>query len=67
MNDSKLDQDKIAMQMLEVVEQEMIMMWLDDKEIKTLIQEDEEFLRTIVSAVMLERHYWMKYMQVGEA
>ena len=61
------DEHSVAFAMLEVIEQEMIQMWLDDNEIKTLLNEDEEFLRTIVSAVMLERHYWMKYMQVGEA
>ena len=61
------DEHSKAFAMLEVIEQEMIQMWLDDNEIKTLLNEDEEFLRTIVSAVMLERHYWMKYMQVGEA
>ena len=61
------DEHSVAFAMLEVIEQEMIQMWLDDNEIKTLLNEDEEFLRTIVSAVMLERHYWMKFMQVGEA
>tara|TARA_B100000780_G_scaffold132812_1_gene93141 strand:+ start:247 stop:441 length:195 start_codon:yes stop_codon:yes gene_type:complete len=61
------DEHSVAFAMLEVIEQEMIQMWLDDNEIKTLLNEDEEFLRTIVSAVMLERHYWMRFMEVGEA
>jgi len=67
MANTKFNPDEIAMQMIEVVEQEMVLMWLDDKEIKTLLNEDVEFLRTIVSAVMLERQYWMRFMEVGEA
>jgi len=67
MANTKFNPDEIAMQMIEVVEQEMVLMWLDDNEIKTLLNEDEEFLRTIVSAVMLERQYWMRFMEVGEA
>tara|TARA_E500000318_G_scaffold99138_2_gene100997 strand:- start:147 stop:344 length:198 start_codon:yes stop_codon:yes gene_type:complete len=63
----KFDPNNVAMKVLEVVEQEMIMMWLDDKHIPKLIKEDVEFVRTIVSAVMLERHYWMNFMEVGEA
>jgi len=64
---TKYSPDEIAMQMIDIVEHEMVLMWLDDKEIKTLLNEDVEFLKTIVSAVMLERHYWMKFMEVGEA
>tara|TARA_R110001592_G_scaffold204528_1_gene454589 strand:- start:1734 stop:1937 length:204 start_codon:yes stop_codon:yes gene_type:complete len=67
MADTKFNPDEIAMQMIEVVEQEMVLMWLDEKEIKTLLDEDVEFLKTIVSAVMLERQYWMRFMEVGEA
>jgi hypothetical protein len=56
----------LTLHMLEIVEQEMIQMWLHD-EIPQLIKDDSEFVSTILSAIMLERSYWMKFMVVGEA
>ena len=56
----------LTLHMLEKVEQEMIQMWLYD-EIPQLIKDDSEFVSTILSAIMLERSYWMKFMVVGEA
>ena len=55
----------LTLHMLEIVEQEMIQMWLYD-EIPQLIKDDSEFVSTILSAIMLERSYWMKFMVVGE-
>ena len=52
--------------MLELIEQEMVSMWLEG-EIKHIIKEDEELVEVITSAIMLERGYWSKYMPVGEA
>ena len=52
--------------MLELIEQEMVSLWLDG-EIEHILKEDEEFVNVITSAIMLERGYWGKYMVVGEA
>jgi len=52
--------------MLELIEQEMVSMWLHG-EIEHILKEDEEFVNVITSAIMLERGYWSKYMPVGEA
>ena len=52
--------------MLELVEQEMVAMWLHG-DIEHILKEDEEFVNVITSAIMLERGYWSKYMPVGEA
>tara|TARA_B100000287_G_scaffold35408_1_gene32625 strand:+ start:347 stop:541 length:195 start_codon:yes stop_codon:yes gene_type:complete len=52
--------------MLELIEQEMVAMWLHG-EIEHILKEDEEFVNVITSAIMLERSYWSKYMPVGEA
>jgi uncharacterized protein YifE (UPF0438 family) len=52
--------------MLELIEQEMVSMWLHG-EIEHILKEDEEFVNVITSAIMLERSYWSKYMPVGEA
>ena len=52
--------------MLELVEQEMVAMWLHG-DIEHILKADEEFVNVITSAIMLERSYWSKYMPVGEA
>jgi len=51
---------------LEVIEQEMLALWITD-EIPYLLRKDEDFVQIITSAIMLERPYWSKYMTVGEA
>ena len=51
---------------LEVIEQEMLALWITD-EIPFLLKKDEDFVQIITSAIMLERPYWSKYMTVGEA
>ena len=51
---------------LEVIEQEMLTLWITD-EIPFLLKKDEDFVQIITSAIMLERPYWSKYMTVGEA
>ena len=53
--------------MLDVVEEEMIQLWLRDDTIPYLLKEDEEFVSVVTSAIMLERGFWSKYMTVGEA
>ena len=52
---------------LEVIEQEMLLLWVDDKEIPYLLEKDEDFVKVITSAIMLERPYWSQFMVVGEA
>jgi len=52
--------------MLEVIEQEMVLMWREN-EIPILLKEDEEFVETIIHSIMLEKNYWQQIMQIGEA
>ena len=54
-------------EILEVIEQEMLLLWVDDKEIPYLLEKDEDFVKVITSAIMLERPYWSQFMVVGEA
>ena len=54
-------------EILEVIEQEMLLLWVDDKEIPHLLKKDEDFVKVITAAIMLERPYWSKFMVVGEA
>ena len=54
-------------EILEVIEQEMLFLWEDDKEIPHLLEKDEDFVKVITSAIMLERPYWSQFMVVGEA
>jgi len=54
-------------EILEVIEQEMLLLWVDDKEIPHLIERDAEFVKVITAAIMLERPYWSQFMVVGEA
>jgi len=56
-----------GVKMLDVIEEEMIQLWLRTDTIPHLCKEDEEFVGVITSAIMLERSHWGKYMIVGEA
>ena len=53
--------------MLEMVEQEMVQLWADNKSIPKLLKEDPEFVGVIVDGIMLERSFWSRNMTVGEA
>jgi len=53
--------------MLDVVEEEMIQLWLRNDTIPYLLKEDEEFVGVVTSAIMLEKEFWSRYMTVGEA
>ena len=56
-----------GVRMLDVVEEEMIQLWNSNETIPYLLKEDEEFVGVVTSAIMLERHFWSKYMIVGES
>tara|TARA_B100001113_G_scaffold326297_1_gene299113 strand:+ start:130 stop:327 length:198 start_codon:yes stop_codon:yes gene_type:complete len=56
-----------GVRMLDVVEEEMIQLWLRNDTIPYLLEEDEEFVSVVTSAIMLEKDFWKKYMVVGEA
>ena len=56
-----------GVRMLDVVEEEMIQLWLRNDTIPYLLKEDEEFVSVVTSAIMLEKDFWSKYMTVGEA
>ena len=55
------------MDILEVVEKEMMMLWADVNSIPKLLSEDPEFVEVIVDGIMLERSFWSRNMTVGEA
>ena len=52
---------------LEMVEQEMVRLWADNKSIPKLLKEDPEFVGVIIDGIMLERSFWSRNMIVGEA
>ena len=52
---------------LEMVEQEMVQLWADNKSIPKLLKEDPEFVGVIIDGIMLERSFWSRNMTVGEA
>ena len=52
---------------VELIEQEMMILWADDVSIPKLLQEDSEFVHLIVDGIMLERSFWKRHMEVGEA
>ena len=56
-----------GVRMLDVVEEEMIQLWLRNDTIPYLLKEDGEFVGVVTSAIMLEKDFWKKYMVVGEA
>ena len=55
------------MDILEVVEKEMMMLWADGNSIPKLLSEAPEFVEVIVDGIMLERSFWSRNMTVGEA
>ena len=52
---------------VELIEQEMLILWADDVSIPKLLKEDSDFVNVIVQGIMLEKHFWNKQMVVGEA
>ena len=52
---------------VELIEQEMLILWADSVSIPKLLKEDSEFVHLIVDGIMLEKHFWNKQMVVGEA
>jgi|TARA_R110000737_G_scaffold279740_1_gene286417 hypothetical protein len=53
--------------LMEMVEQEMLILWADEVSIPNLLKEDLEFVNVIIQGIMLEKHFWNKQMVVGEA
>ena len=62
----KITED-IDTHIIEVIEREMLQLWVDNKEIPYLLKKDAEFVKVITAAIMLERPYWSQFMIVGEA
>ena len=54
-------------ELLNIIEQDMILLWANSNGIPTLLKEDEEFVNVITSAIMLEIGYWRQFMEIGEA
>ena len=54
-------------ELLNIIEQDMILLWANSSGIPSLLKEDEEFVSVITSAIMLEIGYWRQFMEVGEA
>lgn len=52
---------------VELIEQEMMILWADSESIPKLLKEDSDFVNVIVQGIMLEKHFWNKQMVVGEA
>ncbi len=52
---------------VELIEQEMMILWADSESIPKLLKEDSEFVHLIVDGIMLERSFWKRHMEVGEA
>ena len=52
---------------VELIEHEMMLLWSDSKSIPKLLKEDSEFVHIIVDGIMLERSFWKRHMTVGEA
>jgi len=52
---------------VELIEQEMMILWADSESIPKLLKEDSEFVHLIVDGIMLEKNFWNKQMVVGEA
>ena len=53
--------------MIELIEQEMMILWADDVSIPKLLKEDSDFVHIMVDGIMLERSFWNKQMVIGEA
>ena len=54
-------------ELLNIIEQDMILLWANSSGIPDLLKEDEEFVSVITSAIMLEKGYWSQFIEVGEA
>ncbi len=52
---------------VELIEHEMMILWCDGVSIPTLLREDSEFVHIIVDGIMLEKDFWKRHMVVGEA
>jgi hypothetical protein len=52
---------------VELIEHEMMLLWSDDVSIPKLLKEDSEFVHIIVDGIMLERSFWKRQMVVGES
>ena len=52
---------------VELIEQEMMILWADDVSIPKLLKEDSDFVHIMVDGIMLERSFWKRHMEVGEA
>ena len=52
---------------VELIEQEMMILWADDVSIPNLLKEDSDFVHIMVDGIMLERSFWNKQMVIGEA
>ena len=53
--------------LMEMVEQEMLILWADRVSIPKLLKDDPEFVSVIVQGIMLEKNFWNKQMVIGEA
>ena len=53
--------------LMEMVEQEMLILWADEVSIPNLLKEDLEFVNVIIQGIMLEKNFWNKQMVIGEA
>ena len=53
--------------LMEMVEQEMLILWADEVSIPNLLKEDLEFANVIIQGIMLEKNFWNKQMVIGEA
>ena len=53
--------------LMEMVEQEMLILWADEVSIPKLLKEDLEFVNVIIQGIMLEKNFWNKQMVIGEA
>ena len=49
---------------VELIEQEMMILWADDVSIPKLLQEDSEFVHLIVDGIMLERRFWERHLSL---
>ena len=56
-----------SIDILEMVEHEMMILWADSNSIPKLLKEDPEFVEVIVDGIMLERNFWSRNMIVGES
>tara|TARA_R110002051_G_scaffold46080_1_gene92701 strand:- start:403 stop:585 length:183 start_codon:yes stop_codon:yes gene_type:complete len=53
--------------LVELIEQEMLILWADNESIPKLLKDDAEFVSLIIQGIMLEKQFWNKQMVVGEA